>query len=104
MLEAGVSSGLEHFVIVFHSFSAVKPKDETFAAMRPDRIVIRRLEKMLRYLANNTDKFRVRTLGSIVERLKPTEACSPETYVAHLGFAKSAVRKATQLFNRPYWV
>lgn len=104
MLEAGVSSGLKHFVIVFHSFSAVKPRDETFAVMRPDRIVIRRLEKMLRYLAENTDKFRVQTMGAAADRLEPTQACSSEAIVTNLGLAKSAVRKAVQLFNRPYWV
>ena len=57
MLDHAALAGQQHFVLVFHSFSAVKPKDETYSAMRPNRIVIRRLERLFRYLAENRDKF-----------------------------------------------
>ena len=40
MLEQGEAQGQKHFVIVFHSFSAVKPKDVFYTALRPDRVTI----------------------------------------------------------------
>ena len=35
MLEATAAAGQEHFVFVFHSFSAVKARDDTYAHCRP---------------------------------------------------------------------
>lgn len=104
MLDSAASSGQQHFVIVFHSFSAVKTKDETYAEMRPNRIVIRRLEKMFRYLAENPARFRVGTMGGVVSQLQTTESGSSQPVVADLGLARSAMRKAVQLWNGLYWV
>jgi hypothetical protein len=103
MLDAAASSGQQHFVIVFHSFGAVKPKDETYAEMRSNRIVIRRLKKMFRYLAENRDKFCVETMGTVSGNLQTLERGVPQPVVAELGLARSAVRKAVQLWNTPYW-
>ena len=104
MLDATAAAGQEHFVIVFHSFSAVKAKDETYATMRPNRIVIRRLEKLFRYLANNDDKFRVQTMGNIARNIEVLEQGSSVRVVPNLGFLTSAKRKAVQLLNNAYWV
>jgi hypothetical protein len=104
MLDAAESSGQQHFVIVFHSFSAVKPKDYTYAEIRPNRVVIRRLEKMLRYLAENATRFRVEAMGNVVGKLRPAESGTAPPQVSDLSMARSAVRKAVQLLNTPYWV
>jgi hypothetical protein len=104
MLDAAASSGLGHFVTVFHSFSAVKAKDETYSEIRPNRIVIRRLEKMFRYLAENPDRFRVETMGNVVGGLDTSASGSSRPAVANLGLISSAVRKTVQLLNGPYWV
>ena len=93
-----------YFVIVFHSFSAVKPKDETYLEMRPNRIVIRRLEKMFQYLAANGDRFRVETLGNLAHNLQSLEKQSPRPVIAELGLMSSTVRKAVQLWNNLYSV
>jgi hypothetical protein len=103
MLEATANAGQEHFVIVFHSFSAVKPKDETYAQMRPDRIVIRRLEEMFRYLADHPDQYQVDTMGNIAQN---PEVLHESTALAmpSLGLLVAAKRKAVQLINNAYWV
>lgn len=101
MLETGAARGQRHFVIVFHSFSAVKTTDETYRKMRPDRIVIRRLEKLMEYLSQHQDLYRVSTFGELaagLSELKPTPAP-----VAELGLAAAGLRKSVQGLNRYYW-
>jgi hypothetical protein len=104
MLETCAAKGQKHFVIVFHSFSAVKAKDETFAELRPNRIVIRRLERMFRYLAENSSRYRVTTMGAMAERADELARDGGATAVADLNVASSAARKAVQLVNGAYWV
>jgi hypothetical protein len=106
MLDAASSAGQEHFVIVFHSFSAVKPKDVEWKAMRPNRVVIRRLDGLFRYLAGNGDRFRVATMGELAKELSARGAepvpASPAV-IADLGLFQASVRKAMQLINSIYW-
>jgi hypothetical protein len=102
MLEGGVAQGQEHFVIVFHSFSAVKPKDETYAQTRPDRIVIRRLEKLAEYLSNNSNLYEVSTFGKLATETSLTESAT--TPLSRLGIGAATVRKAVQAVNRCYWL
>jgi hypothetical protein len=103
MLEAAADAGQKHFVMVFHSFSAVKTKDESYANMRPNRIVIRRLEKLFRYLARHSDKYQVDTMGRIA---RCPEALREESTAAvtHLGLIQAAGRKVVQWVNNAYWV
>ena len=51
MLESAAAEGQQHFVLLFHCFSAVKAKDDSYDRIRPDRLVIWRFEKLLRFLA-----------------------------------------------------
>jgi hypothetical protein len=102
MLETGASRGQSHFVIVFHSFAAVKPRDETYARMRPDWIVIRRLEKLAAYIASRTDLYRVSTFQDLSRELPLTEDKPPR--VAELGFVSAGLRKTVQGMNRFYWL
>jgi hypothetical protein len=104
MLETAEVAGQEHFVIVFHSFSAVKAKDETYAEMRPNRIVIRRLEKMFRYLAENRKRFEITTMGEAAGRSQALEQRAPVSVIANLGLAGAITRKAVQFVNCAYWV
>ena len=104
MLEAAVNAGQEHFVIVFHSFSAVKMKDETYAEMRPNRIVIRRLEKLFRYLAGHTVQYQVETMGNVALDSQALRAGASAGAVANLGFLAATKRKAVQFLNNAYWV
>lgn len=104
MLDAAQRAGQEHFVIVFHSFSAVKVKDE-FQQMRPNRLVIRRLEGLFRYLAENSGRFQVSTMGAIAKQLSVqgrSDMLSPG-FVADLGLFQASVRKGLQLINNIYW-
>jgi hypothetical protein len=103
MLDVAYSFGQRHFVIVFHSFSGVKPKDETYVDMRPNQIVIRRLRKMFQYLAENSDKFSVSTMGAVTANPDSLECGPSNPAIAELGLAISAIRKAVQLWNTPYW-
>lgn len=103
MLDAAAAAGQEHFTIVFHSFSAVKAKNFRYAELRPNRIVIRRLEKLFRYLAENSARFQVSTMGEAAANPAFLEASS-HTVVSELGFLRAGIRKAVQLINSPYWV
>jgi len=101
MLEAGAKAGQRHFVIVFHCFAAVKAKDYTYSQIKPDRIVIRRLEKLMEYLEKRADLFRVSTFGELAREISLLEA--GEAPLSNLGLAAAAVRKSVQGMNRNYW-
>jgi len=102
MLETGATQGQSHFVIVFHSFAAVKPKDETYSRMRPDWIVIRRLEKLAAYIASRPDLYRVSTFQDLSRELPLTE--DKPLGVAELGLVSAGLRKTVQGMNRFYWL
>ena len=102
MMENGADCGQRHFVIVFHSFSAVKPRDETYGEMRPDKVVIRRLEKLMEYLSAHSDVYRVTTFGEVGADLPFSEG--DQAPVADLGLMAAGLRKSVQGLNRCYWV
>jgi hypothetical protein len=105
MLEAAAAAGQEHFVIVFHSFSAAKPKDVEWKEMRPNHLVIRRLNRLFAYLAENSDRFRVSTMGALAKELSSPgmDLQSSQAVVTDLPLFQASVRKAMQLINSAYW-
>jgi hypothetical protein len=102
MLESAAINGQRHFVIVFHSFSAVKPKDETYGDLRPDRIVIRRLKKLMKYLDAHRELYRVSTFSELARELSTLERGGAP--VADLGIVSAGLRKLVQGVNRWYWL
>jgi hypothetical protein len=102
MLETGVTSGQQHFVMILHSFSMIKSKDESYSDIRPNQIVIQRLERLVKYLAAHPDRYRVRTFGELAAQLPEAEHAEPT--LADLGLFSAGVRKAVQGINRFYWV
>lgn len=103
VLERAAAAGQKHFVMVFHSFSAVKAKDETYADMRPNYVVIRRLERLFAYLAGNPAAFQVRTMDGLALELE-NSAVDSAAAVSDLSFGTAARRKVVQLLNTPYWI
>jgi hypothetical protein len=102
VLEHAHSVGVDVVVAVFHSFSAVKPKDIFYTDFRLDWIVARRLERLAQYLADNSDKFEVTTFRELShEGLSESQKSRP---MAHVGLLAPVLRKAVQGINRLYWV
>jgi hypothetical protein len=62
-LRGAWEQGWSSFVIVSHGFELLKDRKQTSRPARPDRIVIKRFERLCRFLANNTDKFRTAFLA-----------------------------------------
>jgi hypothetical protein len=102
ILEHARESGTQHVVAVFHSFSAVKTKDDQYSRMRPDRIVRSRFERLLDYLAGNS-RFQVATLGETAAESEGFNL-TPDAGVANLGLARPLARKLVQGINRFYWL
>jgi hypothetical protein len=96
------ASGLEQVVMVFHSFSTVKPRDIFYSEFRPDRIVIGRYRGLLRFLAKNADKFTLSGMGDAARQpFRPLQANPP---TLELGAFVPLMRKGVQALNRLYWV
>jgi hypothetical protein len=53
------------FVLVSHSFELLKGRKQIHRPLLPDCIVIRRFERLCRFLANNSDRFRTRTFADL---------------------------------------
>ena len=105
MLDACAAKGQKHFVMVFHSFSAVKSRDDTYTELRPNRIVIRRLDRTFRYLAENSGRFQVETMGRVATQLESLVAGNRgAAVIPDLNATISSVRKAVQLINGVYWI
>jgi hypothetical protein len=98
------AAGASHIVIVFHSFSAIKSRDIQYSAMRPDRIVQRRFLGLLDYLAQESHRFTVSTIGDLASDLEESMLPKPQCFMPRLGYVKPLMRKATQLLNRVYWI
>lgn len=94
--------GLRQVVLMFHSFGAVKARDAGYERFRPDRLVIGRLRRLFRFLAENPSSFRVRTFSELTQDTA-LEAWSGGTLsLPDLGPVRPFLRKAVQAVNRFY--
>jgi hypothetical protein len=91
--------GLSCVNISFHSFSLFKKSDRVFSRIRPDRLVIRRLRRLCRFLASHPERFRVRTFSEAVVRPGTGPAALPS-----MGTVLPTLRRCLQGANRPYWI
>ena len=103
VLEHASASGMEHIVVVFHSFSAVKSRNLQYSDLRPDRLVKRRFAWLLDYLSQNPSRFTVTTFADLATHIGELSPQNRDTF-ADLGFVHPLARKAVQGFNRLYWV
>lgn len=103
ILDHAHQAGMEHVVVMFHSFSGVKPKDDQHTAMRPDSIVRSRFTQFLDHLARNSARFEVSTFGDLAARL-PSLSAREAVPMPELGYGRPFVRKAVQLLNHWYWL
>jgi hypothetical protein len=99
VLDSAEHCGLRNVVIILHSFALLKRKDVQFLHMRPDRVVIKRLENLCAFLAADSRRFQVITFGSRPQ----LEVCSIESRLPDLGWYLPALRKVSQAVNRLYW-
>jgi hypothetical protein len=58
-------AGPRNVTVILHSFSFLKAYDVQYRRARPRREVIRRFEKLCRFLGENAGDFSVRTLGGL---------------------------------------
>jgi hypothetical protein len=102
MLEHGVENGQRHFVIVFHSFAAVKTADIAYSRLKRDWLTIGRLQRLLAYLNEHQDRYRVSTFGALAHE-EPGADSAPAPLPA-LPLRHAVSRKSMQALNRLYWV
>ncbi len=94
---------LEDVVVIFHSFSTVKPRDVFYSSLRPDWLVIARFRRLLRYLAEHSSMFEVCTIRDAASGPERFAAGQPAPNL-NLGFVKPLLRKSAQALNRVYWI
>jgi hypothetical protein len=82
------------------AFDQLPTPAQPFQSMRPDRLVIRRFEKLCAYLKENPKGFRVVTFGERPQLESEPQAAS----FAHMGWLLPAARKLVQAVNRVYWI
>jgi hypothetical protein len=90
---------------VFHSFSAVKHKDDFYSQFKPDHLVIARYRGLLRFLADNHDRFEVTTMAAAAAncaRLLEEQVQQPAP-IPDFGTLAPLCRKGVQAINRLYF-
>jgi hypothetical protein len=90
-------------VIILHSFSLMKVRDVQYSQAKENRVIIRRFEKLCRWLARNRESYPTRTFNELAEdvaagRYEP-KAVAPHSRRRPL---RALVRKSVQLYNQPY--
>jgi hypothetical protein len=99
VLEQAHRAHLTDVVVMLHSFSGVKRRDEQYSSFRPDHIVRRRFAWLLDYLAANSARFTVTTMGEVALHLPfATPAAAPP--LPELGWTRPFLRKLVQGVNR----
>jgi peptidoglycan/xylan/chitin deacetylase (PgdA/CDA1 family) len=99
VLEQAERTGPGTVTMVLHSFSLLKRADVQFRRMKPDRLVIRRFQRLCRFLGSERDRFPVRTFADARE--PRTEA--PAAPLPAMGTLLPAWRRLVQGVNRFYW-
>ena len=99
ILESGADA-----VLILHSFSLFKVRNDQYDGGRPDRIVIRRFERLCRWLGDGASDRPVRTFTELAAdvaagRYEAARAAPRLLYRPWRGLA----RKAVQAYNRFYW-
>lgn len=90
-------AGWHSFVIVSHSFELIKRPRSASGPTRPDRLVIRRMEDLCRFLGENRDKFRTATFSDLDPDAMPAPVDRPPLR-SRLRY--TAGRMAEQLLGR----
>ena len=103
ILDDSHAFGAPHVCIAFHSFHGVKPKDVQYTEMKPNRIVQRRFEFLLDYLATNQERFCISTIGDLARQVQAQGGVEKRrTCIAKLGFFHPLARKVVQGINSVY--
>ena len=89
--------------LVFHSFSLMKVRSVQYDGGRPNRIVIGRLRRLCRWLAEGRDAPPVYTLGDLARAVDEGRYKARSAPPPRLSAARALVRKAVQAYNRLYW-
>ena len=67
VLKNSITHGPSNIMIIMHSFSFIQPLDNQYKSAYPRRTIIRRFERLCRFLAERSDRYRVKSLGSLDE-------------------------------------
>lgn len=90
-------------VLILHSFSFFKVKNKQYDGGRPNHIIIRRFERLCRWLASADVPLQVTTFTDLHRRLgegnyQPKTAPPPT-----LSGVRAVIRKGVQAYNNIYW-
>ena len=100
VMQACRADGPRHLTVILHSFSFVRAYDVQYRKMRPRTHVIRRFEKLCRFLAENTKDFRVRTFGGIKSHELQAMAHDRDDQLPQVPGYLSLLRFGGQLWDR----
>jgi hypothetical protein len=99
VLEESVEKGPRNITILMHSFSFMNPADVQYRKILPRTVVIRRFEKLCRYLAEHSDKFQVLTFKDMNRATLDKMRGSSRHYLPKLDIALSVGRVIEQAWD-----
>lgn len=100
VLDQAELAGLRTVNFIAHSFSLFKVGDIQFRRLTPDRLVLRRLQGLCRFLRENANRFQVVSFP----KLDPASHSSEQSAIPTMGLLVPMVRKAVQAVNRIHWI
>ena len=91
-------------VVILHSFSLMKVRNNQYDDGRLNRVVARRLRRLCEWLAARAEQYPARTfeqLAAAIEAGQYQAKAVPPCRFGHV--VRPYVRKAVQLYNSPHW-
>jgi hypothetical protein len=90
-------------VLILHSFSLFKVRSSQYDGGRLDRIVAGRLRRLCRWLGTRRERYPARTFEELAKAVREGRYEAREAPPFTGGIGRALLRKAVQLWNRPYW-
>lgn len=103
VLEKAKILGLQHIVIILHSFSFIKAKDWQYNRIKPDHVVTKRFKKLCNFLSSNSDQFKVLSFSEFYNKYYKEKNISFKRtgeVFPYVGFSPALFRKGIQVLNR----
>jgi len=97
VLGSAARTGQRNAVVILHSFSFIKPMDFQYRVIKPRNHVVRRFERICRFLAENKASFRVRTFASLRMDELPSMNSAARHSLLTMPAALSAARYCEQM-------
>ena len=91
-------------VVILHSFSLFKVRNVQYDRGRPNRIVIRRFNRLCKWLKEHKEEYPTYTFSDLAAAIAEGAYTAKTVAPCRLSGSRAILRKAVQVVNNWYWI